>query len=300
MGSSFFQDVPVDTSTGTQIEDLITQAEAARDAALAAQTAAEQAQADAEQALADAQAALAAVPSTAESPWKLSVRAATTANIDLSDAPANIDGVSMVSGDRVLVKDQTTTTENGIYDYNGVDVALTRSTDNDASLEFPNGSTVYVSEGTTNNRRFFTQVSTGQIEPTDSKQYLDIISASGNTAALPRPYDISSFADGDVLGGEVVLRNTAVRNYTIPADFGGSRATFGTAPTSAISFTIRKDSTDIGSIAFAGSGTTGAFTANPAATAITFSPGEVLTVVAPSSPAGAQDFEISLFGQVTE
>lgn len=42
------------------------------------------------------------------------VRAATTANITLS-GPQTIDGVSVVAGDRVLVKDQTTQSENGIY-----------------------------------------------------------------------------------------------------------------------------------------------------------------------------------------
>jgi hypothetical protein len=45
---------------------------------------------------------------------KASVKAATTANITLSGAQT-IDGVSIVAGDRVLVKDQTSTPTNGIY-----------------------------------------------------------------------------------------------------------------------------------------------------------------------------------------
>jgi hypothetical protein len=45
---------------------------------------------------------------------KASVRAATTANITLS-GEQTIDGVSCVTNDRVLVKDQTTATQNGIY-----------------------------------------------------------------------------------------------------------------------------------------------------------------------------------------
>jgi len=45
---------------------------------------------------------------------KDSVRAATTANITLSGAQT-IDGVSVVAGDRVLVKDQSTASQNGIY-----------------------------------------------------------------------------------------------------------------------------------------------------------------------------------------
>jgi hypothetical protein len=45
---------------------------------------------------------------------KASVVAATTANITLSGAQT-IDGVSIVAGDRVLVKNQTTQADNGIY-----------------------------------------------------------------------------------------------------------------------------------------------------------------------------------------
>jgi hypothetical protein len=46
--------------------------------------------------------------------WKQPVNAATTANITLSGAQT-IDTVSIVAGDRVLVKDQTAQAENGIY-----------------------------------------------------------------------------------------------------------------------------------------------------------------------------------------
>jgi hypothetical protein len=45
---------------------------------------------------------------------KASVKAATTANITLSGAQT-IDGISIVAGDRVLVKDQTASQNNGIY-----------------------------------------------------------------------------------------------------------------------------------------------------------------------------------------
>jgi hypothetical protein len=46
--------------------------------------------------------------------WKQPVNAATTANITLSGAQT-IDTVSVVAGDRVLVKDQTAQADNGIY-----------------------------------------------------------------------------------------------------------------------------------------------------------------------------------------
>ncbi|SCD22801.1 hypothetical protein [Brucella inopinata] len=46
--------------------------------------------------------------------WKGPVRAATTANIQLTDLQT-IDGVVLSDGDRVLVKDQTDARYNGIY-----------------------------------------------------------------------------------------------------------------------------------------------------------------------------------------
>jgi hypothetical protein len=46
---------------------------------------------------------------------KASVRATSTANIATLSGPMTLDGVALVAGDRVLVKDQTTASQNGIY-----------------------------------------------------------------------------------------------------------------------------------------------------------------------------------------
>lgn len=77
---------------------------------------------------------------------KASVRCATTANITLSGTQT-IDGVSVVAGDRVLVKNQTAPAQNGIY----VVAASTwsRSADADTWAELP-GAFTFVEEGTTN------------------------------------------------------------------------------------------------------------------------------------------------------
>ena len=48
------------------------------------------------------------------STWKGSVTAATTANIATSGL-GTIDGVTLVAGDSILVKNQTTGSENGLY-----------------------------------------------------------------------------------------------------------------------------------------------------------------------------------------
>ncbi len=77
--------------------------------------------------------------------WKEPARAATTANITLSGTQT-IDGVSIAVGDRVLVKNQTTGSANGVY--LAASGAWTRATDFDASSEVL-GAAVFVSEGTT-------------------------------------------------------------------------------------------------------------------------------------------------------
>jgi hypothetical protein len=79
--------------------------------------------------------------------WKQAVRAATTANITLSGAQT-IDGVSVIAGDRVLVKDQSTGSQNGIYV--AAAGAWTRATDADTTAEVRGGMAVAVSEGTAN------------------------------------------------------------------------------------------------------------------------------------------------------
>lgn len=78
---------------------------------------------------------------------KASVRAATTANITLSNTQT-VDGVALAVGDRVLVKDQTAGTENGIYIVSAT--AWTRATDFDAPAEVTAGTFTFVESGTTN------------------------------------------------------------------------------------------------------------------------------------------------------
>ena len=83
--------------------------------------------------------------------WKNEVRVATTANGALASAFANgqtVDGQVLATGDRILIKDQTTQTENGIYTVNASG-APTRATDADSDGDFK-GAAVFVASGTTN------------------------------------------------------------------------------------------------------------------------------------------------------
>lgn len=83
--------------------------------------------------------------------WKQAVRAATTANGTLASAFANgqtIDGVTLATGDRILIKNQSSASENGIYIV-AASGAPSRASDADSSAEIA-GATVSVREGTAN------------------------------------------------------------------------------------------------------------------------------------------------------
>lgn len=81
--------------------------------------------------------------------WKDSARAASTANLTIASPGASIDGVSMAANDRVLVKDQSTANQNGIYIWNGAASPMTRAADADVYSELE-AAVVVVEEGTTN------------------------------------------------------------------------------------------------------------------------------------------------------
>jgi len=100
---------------------------------------------------------------------KQSVRAATTATVNLSTEVANgsiIDGVTLATGNRILIKDQgvggVAHADNGIYTVNATG-APTRATDFDSSAEVTPGAFTFVEEGTANGDSGFVVATNGSI-----------------------------------------------------------------------------------------------------------------------------------------
>ena len=81
--------------------------------------------------------------------WKSPVRAASTTTITVTAPGATIDGVTLAANDRVLLKNQTASAENGIWLWNGAAVTMTRAVDADGSGELAPGTAVTITEGTT-------------------------------------------------------------------------------------------------------------------------------------------------------
>lgn len=163
--------------------------------------------------------------------WKDKVRAATTAAGTLASSFENgdaIDGVTLATGDRILIKNQAAPAENGIYTVNASG-APTRATDADSAAELVNAA-VFVSEGSTNADTAWTMTTnapitlnttgltwaqfTGGSAPTAGAG----LTLSGNTYAVGAGTGIVVNADDVAIDPAVVMRRFA-------ADVGDNTST---------------------------------------------------------------------------
>jgi phage-related tail fiber protein len=95
--------------------------------------------------------------------WKASVRAASTATVTVASPGTTLDGVTLAANDRVLLKNQSTGSQNGIYVWTASGSPLTRATDADADVEVTANMTVFVEEGTVNADTAWTLTNNGAI-----------------------------------------------------------------------------------------------------------------------------------------
>jgi hypothetical protein len=193
---------------------------------------------------------------------KNSVLVATTANLGTSYASGiltaasngaiSIDGVTLSSGNRILVKDQTTTAHNGIYQVttvgSGVSAyVLTRTTDADTGADLSAGSFFFVESGTNNADNGYVSTSTAS-EPTIGTDAITFaqfsgagqidaglgLTKTGNTLDIQvDDASIELFSDtlqvkasgitNDMLSGQIDL--TTKVNGTLPMGYGGTGVT---------------------------------------------------------------------------
>ena len=186
--------------------------------------------------------------------WKQEVKVATTANITLSGTQT-VDGFILSIGDRVLVKNQTTQSQNGIYIVAAG--AWTRSTDTDTGAKIASA-TVMVQYGTINKDTQWTcSNSTDPIIGTDPITFVQIsgpgtyiagtgLTLTGNTFAIDATVatlaGTQTFTNKTISGATNTLTNIAnasLTNSTItingtPISLGGTVST-GTVTSIAIS-----------------------------------------------------------------
>lgn len=141
--------------------------------------------------------------------WKNEVRVATTTNGALATVYENgdsIDGVPLATGDRILIKNQTTQSENGIYTVNASG-APTRASDADSTADM-NNATVYVTSGTTNAGKEFTQTTASPTIGSSNIVWAEKSSGSSYTAG-------SGLTESPALTFNVAAADTSI---TIAAD----------------------------------------------------------------------------------
>lgn len=157
--------------------------------------------------------------------FKTACDVATTANITLSGLQT-IDGVSILAGYRVLVKDQTTQSQNGIY--TAVSGAWSRAPDMDTSAEV-SGAFVPITFGTLNGGKIFYttfNASTGTLGTTSL--VFESLASGSVIGVLPvnkGGTNIASYAVGDIL-----YASGATTLTPLAAGAAGNVLKSGTAP----------------------------------------------------------------------
>lgn len=170
-----------------------------------------------------------------------SVATATTASVDLNDAPASIDGVSLTDGMRILVKNQPNTADNGIYTYSASADALVRASDFNSSSEIQGGDFLFVTGGNTYADTGWVQTENVTTLGTDPITFTQFSGAGTYSAGTGLQLDGTVFSNTGVLSlqgtaneVEVSASSGAVTislPETINANTTGSAATLTTSRT---------------------------------------------------------------------
>lgn len=146
--------------------------------------------------------------------WKRPVRAATTTAGTLASSFEDgdvVDGVTLATGDRILIKDQAAGATNGIYTVNATG-APTRAVDFDSDEE-AFGAATFVSEGTANGNKVFVCTTNEPITLDTTALVFAGIAASSGTASelITSEVEVYSAADANCLNIRPVDNNTYAR-----------------------------------------------------------------------------------------
>lgn len=162
--------------------------------------------------------------------WKDSVRVASTANLTITGPGATIDGVTMSANDRVLLKDQTTASQNGLYIWNGAAVTMTRAADANTFAELEQA-VVTVEEGTSAGASFRQTAVNGTIDSTSVTWTSFGTSAAAATETTAGVLEIATQSETDTGTDDLraitalKLNNWSGRKRKATATFGDGSAT---------------------------------------------------------------------------
>lgn len=168
--------------------------------------------------------------------WRPHVRATSSSNVTISGPGTTIDGVTMNNGDRVLLIGQSTTSQNGLWVFNGSGSALTRPTDFTGTIAANSAAkTVLTTEGTTNADKVFTlSTDAAIVVGTDANSWVQIGAgttySAGNGLSLASNTFTVVAADSSIsvgAGGVTVGTVTVAKGGTNASTAAGARANLG-------------------------------------------------------------------------
>jgi hypothetical protein len=175
-----------------------------------------------------------------------SARAATTVNVNLANALENgdtLDGVTLATGDRILVKNQTTQSENGIYVV-AASGQPARATDFDTASEVDSGDFVFVYSGTENGGTGWVQTNRPATIGTDAIAFTQFSGAGTYLAGNGLTLTGNSFSINTTITADLSTAQT-LTNKSI----SGSANTLTNIPNNALSnsaITINGTSVSLG------------------------------------------------------
>jgi hypothetical protein len=150
---------------------------------------------------------------------KASVRVASTANVASITGLLVVDGVTTVAGDRVLLKNQTTASQNGIYV--AAAAAWARSADADAAGELTGGTFVFVEEGSTQSDTGWVITTNGAITPgTTAHVWTQFSGAGAYVAGAGLTQSGTTFDVGAGTGITVAADSVGVDTAVVARKFG--------------------------------------------------------------------------------
>lgn len=162
--------------------------------------------------------------------WKDSCRVATQANLNLASPGAAVDGITMVSQDRVLVRAQTAGAENGIYVWNGASTAMTRSLDCSTFDELEQA-VASIEEGTSAGTTYRQTTANGTLGTTAVAWAVFGTSAPSASETTPGVAEVATQAEADAGTDDarfitpLKLKNSSLLLRKVSANIGDGSAT---------------------------------------------------------------------------
>jgi hypothetical protein len=155
---------------------------------------------------------------TGDKAIKAPVRCATTANITLSGYQT-IDGITLAAGDtnlRVLVKNQTSAVDNGIWDAGSG--AWTRAIDCNGTQDLVTGTSVKIISGTTYANTFWSLTTTGDILPGTTSQAWAVFLDGATSAAAAAVSAATATAQAAIATAQAAIATAAAATSHVLQD----------------------------------------------------------------------------------